>query len=263
MTIALSISHALWIAARVESMGRLREQLGVVDLAHHFDGAPHFYREETERTPLHYWSESQWRWALATGADVCLFAQDDIEVAPDFWARFEALCSAPWTILAMHSAHPAGMTIARAGGRWYTTADGLIGTMYAMRRDELERFLAWRRDELLPGGIEAITEDTMIGCYALARGIRIWSPLPALHDHLTHVASEFANDQNPHRRPLVTWKDADVLGPEVKGEPPHLGRFWRMTSWTLKRWCPAWSPELHEKAEADLCPERFRRFFPY
>jgi hypothetical protein len=263
-SVAVSVAHASWVPERVESMRQLRVQLES-EVPPDLDVTLHV---NSERAPLHYWSETSWRWALSQGVDVCLFVQDDVILAPRFWERFRLACEAPWEIFAGHSAHPAGRSLYRAGHGWYTTSDGLIGTLYALRSARLAGFLEWRRDALLPGALQAITEDTMIGCYALAIGERIWSPLPALHDHLVGMPSEFANDMNPHRRPLVTWRDEDMCATDIPCGPAdvvvqHLGRFWPITAWLLKRWCTDWTEERHLQAEADRCPPHLSRGWVY
>jgi len=60
------------------------------------------------------WSYQMWSWALQTGDRHCLFLQDDVQIAPDFWPQLrEMISEAPDEIIGLESCHPAARTIAR------------------------------------------------------------------------------------------------------------------------------------------------------
>jgi hypothetical protein len=262
--VSLGISHTPWIPERVESLARLRATLP----------DPPAVRVFGDRAPNWSWSESMWRWALETDADYHLFLQDDVTVAPNFWPALQAMLHAvPDEIIGVEAAHPGGRTIARDGGRWYTTADMLIGPGYVMPRESLHAFLEWRKTSLARGALQAIDEDTMIGVFALATRRRIWHPVPTIIDHDTSVASTYGHDNHKNRRPSVLWTDGDVCGWEPAdleeeswwmddgaAPPPHLGRFYTHSHWLAKQWVRGWTDEQHARAEADRCPERYARW---
>lgn len=253
MQIALSITHAPWIPERVENMRKLWEILRV-------DG---FYHEETERCPNWVWSENQWRWSLETGADYCLFLQDDLRVAPDFWkALWSMLEAVPDQVISLYNGHPATKTLAREGYRWCTTADGLVGMGYVFPRALLQEFVTWRSFALKPLAVEHITEDTLIDVWCVATGRKVWHPIPTIIDHLVELDSSYGNDAHRYRRPSVTWEDADLLGEEQDGVV-HLGRFYRGIHWVAKRWLKEVDPKMMHAAELDECPEKYRRMFCY
>ena len=281
-TIATGIPHTPWKPDRVESLKRLITGLEFRPPPH---GAIYPERSDTgeevkvfaERAPLHVWSRELWQWGLDTGANWLLQIQEDVTVCPDFYRCLRALLeSAPGGIVALHTAHPAAKTLALQGHRWCSSADGVIGTAYAIRREELGYQLSWRNNNLRPGGAEAITEDTLIGCYALATRRRVYHPIPTLIDHDLEIGSNFPqNAGNPFKRPVVTApRDLDVLGIEVQqlqdpdfwGIPslpsliPHLGRLWHATPDLCARWVRGWSTSQHDEAVADACPPEYRRF---
>jgi hypothetical protein len=261
--IATCVTHCPWRPERVESMARLRTQLGTQR-----GRGP--YREETERAPNAVWSELQWRWAAGTEARWCAFLQDDAMLAPNWWPALEAMLAAvPDRILGLESVHPATMTLARAGKRWCSTADGLIGVGYVLPRETLREFLTWRAG-LLKGAVEAITEDTLLDVFALSTGRRIWHPIPTIIDHDTSLDSTYGNDAHGFRRPLVKWSDGDVCGwtsgdlerPEFWAPDgvTHLGRFYAGTHWLCKQWTRDWTAEKQAAAESDTCPEEFQKW---
>jgi hypothetical protein len=273
--IALGVSHTPWVPERVVSLDRLTRGLGLNSYAAPVRrGAEHVWsRIFSERGPNWCWSESMWQWAAEDDSTHCLFLQDDVTVSPNFWPALQAMLHAvPDEIIGLEAAHPAGRTIARAGGRWYTTADMLIGPGYVMPRESLHAFLEWRKTSLARGALQAIDEDTMIGVFALATRRRIWHPVPTLIDHDTSVASTYGHDNHKNRRPSVLWTDGDVCGWELAdleeeswwrdgpGLTVHLGRFYSHSHWLAKQWVRGWTDEEHARAEADRCPERYARW---
>lgn len=268
--ISLGISHTPWVPERVESMRRLTDALR--------RSTPNYYLGETfsDRCPNWVWSEKMWTWASNVQCTHCLFLQDDTMVAPNFWpALYAMLSEVPDEIIGLESVHPYGMTIARQGGRWYTSADGLIGVGYVIPRHILVEFLAWR-SALSKGAVEAITEDTLIDVFAMSTGRRIWHPVPTIIDHDVRLDSTYGNDHHSYRRPSVLWSDGDIGGwlPENLERPefwapvfwstsesvPHLGRFYAGTHWLGKQWDKSWTIERHNACEADVCPEEYGKW---
>jgi hypothetical protein len=246
-TVVLAIAHTPWLAERVTSMARLREQLS----------SGHAYltdqREFTDRAPNAVWSEMMWRWAAESSAEWCLFLQDDAEVAPNFWAALHAILEAlpvDADVVGLQATHPACPALATEGVRLVTTTDALIGVAYVVRRAALREFLRWRATGLHPGwnepGPRFLSEDTMLGLWCAITGRKVFHPIPTIVDHDTTIQSTYGNDAHVHRRPLVTWRDAGKYGPWDLEEsdfwmgggaqrnahglgPPHLGRFYPST----------------------------------
>jgi hypothetical protein len=277
--VGLSISHTPWVPERVQSMARLLDELGL--RVEHSMGVwgplPELLeavRLETERAPNHVWSERMWRLALEEKVTHCAFLQDDVRVAPNFLRALYAMLEAvPHVVVGLEAVHPAGMSIARTGGRWYTTGDGLIGVGYVFPRPLLEQFLEWRASALKPGALEAITEDTLVDVWAVATGRRIWHPVPTLLDHDTTIASTYGNGEHPYRRPSVTWRDGDVGGWELEGlehaagwrpreDVPHLGAFYghRVSGLALAHVRDFTVAKLKD-FDAEACAAAHRRFF--
>ena len=80
--ISLAISHTPWIPQRRESLRRLLDQLGSCEVTLFQD-----------RLPNWAWSYQMWSWALQTGDRHCLFLQDDVQIAPDFWPQLREMLS--------------------------------------------------------------------------------------------------------------------------------------------------------------------------
>lgn len=256
VTISLAISHTPWVPERVESMARLRKQLGIAPEDTErpkFQPFANLYLEMTDRAPNAVWSEKMWWWAVDTGADWCLFLQDDVEVAPNFWPALRAMLQAlgpasdigprPVDVMCLEVAQPAAQALYDDGARWLTTSDALIGVGYVIRRKALAEFLEWRASKLKPGALDkgGLTEDTMLGIWCLVTGRRIWGPLPTIIDHDTTIASTYGNDQHTNRRPLVRW---DTVGPHdleskatwTEGPVRHIGRFYEASPYLAMRW---------------------------
>jgi hypothetical protein len=230
MSISVGISHTPWIPERVASLARLLESLNHDDFTLFAD-----------REPNHVWSERMWSWAAGTKATHCLFLQDDVQIAPNFWCALSAmLAAASHRVIGLETAHSAARLIAAEGGRWCTTTDGLIGVGYVLPREQLLAFLRWRRTELEAGALEVISEDTLLGLWCAVTGHNVLHPIPTIIDHDTSLASTYGNDRHANRRPVVTWKDSH--GPDTDGHKlespsfwcgsalaPHLGRFYETT----------------------------------
>lgn len=283
MSISLAISHTPWVPERVKSMDRLLGQI--------LNNGP-FDRKEPkgpykifdEKEPNWVWSEKMWKWAQSTGTYSHLFLQDDVIVAPNFWKCLDAMLEGNkhWEIIGLHCPHPAARTLLRDGAQsWYTSADSLIGVGYVMSEPALVDFLQWREYELEPHAIERIHEDDQINLFALARGMKIWHPVPTIIDHDLGVSSTYDNDHHMYRRPQATWKDLWLVedspfsthdGNELTdqdfwdpGDVPHLGRFYKATHHYLPLIMKdkLAAQQAVVRAEKDTCPEQYARFFVY
>lgn len=274
ITISLAVSHTPWVPDRVESMARLREQLGTVkdDLGYMRDPLPPIetYYECTEKAPVHYWAETMHRWGAEKPSSHIVFLQDDITIAPNFYEALRAMVDThPDDIIGLESVHPGAMSLARAGARGYTTSDGLIGVGYVFPRSVLIEKLAWQTYDVKSGGVEAVTEDCLINMFAISSGRRIWHPCPTIIKHDTSLASTYGNDDHVYREPSVTWIDGDVCGWAIEDlakpefwpkRSTHLGHFYSGTRLRCKRWVKSWSEEKAIASDRDVGPELLTRW---
>lgn len=225
--LALAIPHTPWVPERVASMDRLRSQLGTI---------PASYRVLTDRAPNAVWSLQMWDWLAGTRADWCVTLQDDVEVADCFWPALTAMLGVldgvGARVCGLSSVHPMQVEMARQGQRWYRTRSWLVGWAYAIRRDALEEFLAWRalNPELVVGdvatGQQPLTEDSLLNHWINVSGHDTWHPVPTLVDHDTTIESTYGNNEHVHRRPWITWRDftsGSLTTPEFwrPGGPPE------------------------------------------
>lgn len=259
-------------------MSRLEKQLCGDDLSEHPVELVAFHREET-RAKNWVWSEIMWtRAASRTDVDACVFLQDDLEVAPDFWKWLLALVEGrPNDVIGLENAHPGARVAFLQGHPGYTTCDGLIGVGYVIPRAVLVDFIEWRRNELVPQGVERISEDSLIGLYCLARDRKIFHPTPTFIDHDLDISSTYGNDGHMYRAPQVTWRELDRLnkvGREAaelnmsssrwwSQSVPHLGRFYEglhaMLPLLLRDKEAASARYL--ESEADVPPKEYSAYF--
>jgi hypothetical protein len=236
VSFALGVPHTPWFPARVESLRRLIGSLYLFDDPEEV-GPLHVVgpnlkiegvRIFTDRAPYDVWSGQMWRWGVETGATHFLTLQDDAMVAPNFWPALRGMVeAAPDRVIGLESVHQLSLA---CPGRWYTTSEGLIGVGYVVPVPMLRSFLEWRSGSLCKGGIESVTEDTLICTWALVTGHRIWHPMPTIIDHDTEIPSTYGNDGHTHRRPLVTWRDIEPGESAAWWKParevPHAGQFY-------------------------------------
>lgn len=235
VTFALGIPHTPWKPERVKSFERLRDQLVT------FGEATKVF---TDREPNYYWSERMWGWATKANATHFLTLQDDAIVCPDFWRRLRSMVYAvPDQIIGLEAIHPHGKNVQ---GCWYRTKDCLVGVGYVMPMNVLRDFLEWR-SKLRKGGIETITEDTLIGVYALSTGRDIWHPKPTIIDHDTELPSTYKNDEHKYRRPSVTWKDEPLPVDWTPRDVPQIGRFYEASARMARRWIPGATEENYQR----------------
>lgn len=269
--IALAISHTPWIEGRGVSYARLIQQLDKRG-AHGepFDECVVAFHVEQERMPNPEWSERMWRWAVDQDCTHCLFLQDDVRVAPDFWCALRAMLEAqPEAIIGLQTLHPIGVHLFKNDGkRWVTTSDGLVGIGYCWPREQLKDFLAWRSKALQPeafefsGGKVNLSEDTMQGIYCLVHGKRILHPMPTIIDHDIALPSTYENDKHEARRSPVTWDrfpEVDVKTGWEDDNIPHAGRFYEVSPFIARRWVKGVTDQHFLKMRGDTPSRELRR----
>lgn len=246
-SLAIAYTHTPWIAARRASMARLMAQIEREKTETRGGG---FVRWEqkcfNERMPNHLWSDMMWRWALETGETHALFLQDDVTIAPRFFTILCAmLAGAPARdrVIALHAPTPRAREVFREGRtRWIASRDGLVGFAYVFPRAKLEAFLAWKDTKLAPRAAERTSEDSLIDAWALDASEPILHPVPSIVDHDLAIASTYGNDRHTERRPLVTWRDLDVLEEPLDltdpmtwlTTPRPIGRIFPKSHWVLR-----------------------------
>lgn len=249
-TFALGLPHTPWRPERAESFQRLMKELGGPERLHEQGcTSAHVF---DEKVPNWSWSADMWQWGAERDASHFLTLQDDAKTAPDFWAQLrEIVEERPDDVIGLEVVHPAAPLLARAGVRWFSTSDCLVGVGYVVPRGILQEFLRWRATALKPGALERINEDTLLGLFCSVTGRRIYHPIPTVIDHDVSVPSTYKNDQHALRRPLVRW---DNMPPLMSACPygvdwtPHLGH---MPRWNL--------PFLAQREVVDYSHEAFRR----
>lgn len=231
-TFALAIPHTPWVPARVASLARLCEGLGIpYDAASAPENGIGRSRIFGEKEPNHVWSESMWTW-FDEGPDTqethALQLQDDVIVAPRFWPKLSALVSAfPESVICLESVHPGAMTLARQHIHAYSTLDQLIGVGWVVPMQLMSAFNRWRRTRLKRGAQALVTEDTLMAMWCVVEGHPIVSPCPTLIDHDITIESTYRNDAHAHRRPVVTWRDGEACAFEEADL--EVDAFWRGT----------------------------------
>jgi hypothetical protein len=235
ISIALGIPNTPWVEERAKSMQRVRESLGLLPIRRvktdippappissdsviqhagemHLElvmdpPGPQFYREFTEKESNKIWPRKMWNWMISTGADWCLSVQDDTLHAPYFWKALRAMLTyVPENqVLGLSSVHPMAGEMARQGRRWYRTRSWLIGWAYAMRRGDLQEFVAW--SDARPKLVAERNEDDLINMWVHDSGRSTYHPVPTIVDHDTSIESQYKNDEHSHRRSTSTWRD--------------------------------------------------------
>lgn len=236
MRFSLAITHTPWIAERKVPFERLLAQVGPADSWYAF-------KIVDERAKNWEWSVNMWRWAASQDVTHCLFLQDDALLAPDFQHQLGKLVKKHQNeIIGLQVAHPAAMFAAENGHTWMTTADALVGVGYLLPKHVLEEFLGWRSN-LKEGAVEAISEDTLVGLFALCTGRKIYHPLPTLVDHDVSVPSTYLNDGHVNRQSRCRWDSpfhVEVARPEYV---PHMGRLFIGTPTLAQQWVPGTTDE--------------------
>ena len=283
--IALAIpTTASWAPGRAESLARLKQDLGITGVEKSCTivnsraiGSDRRveYLEFDNRMPRDQWSAVIWGFGVEMGyepgATHFLQLQDDMRVAPDglFWHALHAMIEAhPEQILNLQSVHQAAQALAAEGVCGYTTIEGMPGPAYCLPIPLLREFLEWRRTSLKDGALQAITEDTLLGIFAMVTHHRIWAPVPTIVDHPGEVESTYGNDKAERQRPLVRW---DLMGeasekltyPDYwRGDTRHLGRLYAFSIPALARkFVKGYSEEDERRDKADTGAHEMRRLY--
>lgn len=208
ISFALAIPHTPWVPARVESICRLHITLGVSAAKAGLDAPPPM-RVFEDKEPNWSWSDKLWDWGHAGdhNATHLVQLQDDVIVAPNFWAALQAMVEAnPDHILNLQGAHPAFRAIARHECRWAQSRAWMVGVAYVIPRFDLIELCAWRRG-VPDNRLQKINEDDLIAEFCMATGRAIHHPIPTIIDHDTSIESTYNNEGHSFRRPTVSWKE--------------------------------------------------------
>ncbi len=193
MIIAFSIAHAAHRPEREAVYRRLRNSLCAEYV--HIESAPGKPRE---------WSERQWRGGLALDTTHVCCLNDDVIICPDFIPTLERVIAAqPDSIIDLRQSHELAKEADKRGLRWITTNEGMLGQAYVLPSRVLRDFLDWRENALVPGALDALSEDRLINLYAMQHEGLIWHCVPALIDHDVSVPSLYGNENDGIRRPVV------------------------------------------------------------
>jgi hypothetical protein len=96
--------------------------------------------------------------------------------------------------------------------------------------------------------------------------------VPTIIDHDLDVSSTYGNEHHPFRRPLVTWRDGDVLGFDLADletqefwtptEPiVDFGRFYHGVHRMAQAHTLTFTQAEADAIEKEVCPPQYARFF--
>ncbi len=224
-TFALAVPHTPWVPERVVSLGCLRATVG----------SPAIERVFAEKEPNWSWSQKIWAWGTETDATHLVQLQDDVDVAPNFWAALSAMIAAvPDQIIGLQGAHPVFRTLAKEDHRWARSHAWMVGVGYVIPRADLAELVKFRT--IFDGIAHEKNEDDFIAWFCTETGRDVWHPIPTIIDH-GDMQSTYGNGDHKFRRPTVTWREfgadeitrVDFWTPSA--DPPmvvnpHLNRCW-------------------------------------
>lgn len=231
--------------------------------------------EFRDREPCWAWARRAYDAALTRQSDL-LLVQDDVRASERLWGILRAMrANQPKGVLGLHAAHPGARQLYVEGPvRWYSTLDGYVGTAAHWTHEDLVAYVHWLDHELVPGAVERINEDRMVGYWHMATGRRVLHPVVSPIDHDVTLPSSFpGNDGHRFRRPAVLWTDAEARGDKTDLTNPaawatsvvHMGRFNQQGAHRLSELMrdKDTAKEAIERAmsEDEACPERYRRWF--
>lgn len=223
MTLAIVINHAPHREDRKACLARMLAELGGRDRP--VDGLPLFLNDDPRLKPAGptkvEWTKRQWRWALDSGADHCLFMSDDLNLAPGFLSILRAMIEAkPTAILGLLSSHPRAVRLALAGYRWYRTNSWIVGPAYVFPRAHLAELFAWfcsLPDGDGPGQIANLNDDSSANLWVSSRGPHeTWHPLPTIIEHRDDIATTWVTGDK-YSRERVSWREIR----RTEGDAPH------------------------------------------
>ena len=147
------------------------------------------------------------------GATHALTLQDDVLPCAAFWSILLAMLEGrPRDVICLDCAHPAARQIFAVHLPGYTTPDQMIGIGHVEPLEVVEDFAQWRLNEVRPGTIERITEDSLIGLYCMHRELSIFAPVPCPMDHDLGIPSTNEGfDMHWYRKPQVTMAELERL----------------------------------------------------
>lgn len=226
VTLAISLVCADFIPERKAALDRLLAALG--EPVDHVEGGKKSVRE---------WSEGLWYGGLvaaeARWASHCLFMTEDCIVPPDVLRHVrDALSAKPDEVVSFHPNSPAAIVARDSGLSWFTSVDGLVGTMYALPVGLLAKFLRWRETDLLPAAKD-YAEDSQIGLWCMVTDRLIWHSVPGLFYSDSTLTSLFGHDSDPMKQPVVGFRDVDLDAVDWETGAVHAGRCYRGTFWRM------------------------------
>lgn len=158
--------------------------------------------------PEHEFNGRRWQRALdearKEGHTHCVFLDDDVLTCPDFVANLTKIIAAqPDKVIGLHHA----LSTSRDVGSWLTTVDGTLGPANVIPTYILEKFPEWRSTALLPGALEAIDSDVLLGLFCLKHDIKVYHPMPTIVDHDLTIPTCFpGNEATRGRSTVCNWK---------------------------------------------------------
>lgn len=186
--ISLVISHTPWRPERVTCLRKMLHEL--VPLSR---GIPFFLNDEDHRGKdwqggaKMAWMLAQWTWSARQSVQWCVFATDDLALAPRFLDILAAMLEAvPDKPIGLLSNAPRAPELADAGHRWYRTGSWIVGPMYVLPAPMLRDFLRWY--EGLPIGEKigpaSWNDDNAINQWVSSHGPgESYHPLPTPIEH--------------------------------------------------------------------------------
>lgn len=201
VSFACAVSHTPWHSERVKAMGGIRAAIKTVHMP---------YTEVTLRAPNWEWSRIMWEWGASQLATHLVFLQDDIEVAPDFWAIVRAMVTAhPTRVFSLISNHPLAKRALDSGRHFYQCGE-LLGTGYVMPTVLLGAFLEHRRT--LTEAERRDCEDWQTTRWLARTGRRALHPIPAPIQTLPGIETTNPAISYPYRKAAIDWRSLTTWG---------------------------------------------------
>jgi hypothetical protein len=275
MTTSIAFIHAPQRPERVESLARIKKQLGLEDnaaalpagivsvttIAERGAEVPEYARKDDPSMPTHLavpnhvWAQKFYAWAQEQSADDILMLQDDVILPDNFLAILKAVRQGvgEGETLSLFTIGAWAKSLYDKGARLVSTADWMPGPCRLVSRARLAEHFRWIHEGVRLGCKEAINEDTLLGLSHAAHGWRIYNPLPAIADHDATLASNYGNGKAAHNKASFSWtsltpdEQAALADPAYwvrknpipncpGGDVPHLGTMYSFTARDYCRW---------------------------